>query len=36
MHQAFATILCGAIEEAYSAGSKASGIVNPKTIAAMQ
>jgi hypothetical protein len=28
MHQAFATILCGAIEEAYSAGSKASGIVN--------
>ena len=36
MSQAFATILGGERVEAYSAGSKPSGIVNPKAIAAMQ
>jgi arsenate reductase len=36
MSQAFATILGGENIEAYSAGSKPSGIVNPKAIAAMQ
>ena len=36
MSQAFATILDGANVEAYSAGSKPSGIVNPKAIAAMR
>ena len=36
MSQAFAKILGGAGVEAYSAGSKPSGIVNPKAIAAMQ
>ena len=36
MSQAFATILGGANVEAYSAGSKPSGIVNPKAIAAMR
>ena len=35
MSQAFAKILGGDIIEAYSAGSKSSGIVNPKAIAAM-
>lgn len=35
MSQAFAKILGGDIIEAYSAGSKPSGIVNPKAIAAM-
>lgn len=35
MSQAFAKILGGAGVEAYSAGSKPSGIVNPKAIAAM-
>ena len=36
MSQAFATILGGDAVEAYSAGSKPSGVVNPKAIAAMQ
>jgi protein-tyrosine-phosphatase len=36
MSQAFATILGGDTVEAYSAGSKPSGIVNPKAIAAMK
>ena len=35
MAQAFATILGGATIQAYSAGSKPSGIINPKAIAAM-
>lgn len=34
--QAFATLLGGDTVEAYSAGSKPSGIVNPKAIAAMK
>ncbi len=36
MSQAFAKILGGESVEAFSAGSKPSGIVNPKAIAAMQ
>lgn len=36
MSQAFATILGGDAVEAYSAGSKPSGIVNPKAIASME
>jgi len=36
MSQAFAKILGGENVEAYSAGSKPSGIVNPKAIAAME
>lgn len=36
MSQAFARILGGDDVEAYSAGSKPSGIVNPKAIAAMK
>lgn len=36
MSQAFAKILGGENVEAYSAGSKPSGIVNPRAIAAMQ
>jgi protein-tyrosine-phosphatase len=36
MSQAFAKILGGESVEAYSAGSKPSGIVNPKAIAAMK
>ena len=36
MSQAFATILGGNKVEAYSAGSKPSGVVNPKAIKAMQ
>jgi protein-tyrosine-phosphatase len=36
MSQAFARILGGDAVEAYSAGSKPSGIVNPKAIAAMK
>jgi len=36
MSQAFAIIHGGAYVEAYSAGSKPSGIVNPKAIAAMK
>lgn len=36
MSQAFATMLGGADVDAYSAGSKPSGIINPKAIAAMQ
>ena len=36
MSQAFAKILGGDSVEAYSAGSKPSGIVNPKAIAAMR
>ena len=36
MSQAFATIIGGNNVEAYSAGSKPSGIVNPKAIAAMK
>ncbi len=36
MSQAFATIHGGDAVEAYSAGSKPSGIVNPKAIAAMK
>ena len=36
MSQAFAKMLGGENVEAYSAGSKPSGIVNPKAIAAMQ
>lgn len=35
MSQAFARILGGDAVEAYSAGSKPSGVVNPKAIAAM-
>ncbi|MEO6228769.1 MAG: arsenate reductase ArsC [Ferruginibacter sp.] len=36
MSQAFATIIGGSKVEAFSAGSKPSGIVNPKAIAAMK
>ena len=36
MSQAFASIHGGSSVEAYSAGSKPSGIVNPKAIAAMK
>jgi protein-tyrosine-phosphatase len=36
MSQAFATILGGDTVEAYSAGSRPSGVVNPKAIAAMK
>jgi arsenate reductase (thioredoxin) len=36
MSQAFAKILGGDAVEAYSAGSKPSGVVNPKAIAAMR
>lgn len=36
MSQAFATILGGDRVDAYSAGSKPSGVVNPKAIAAMK
>ena len=36
MSQAFAKIIGGDAVEAYSAGSKPSGIVNPKAIAAMR
>jgi protein-tyrosine-phosphatase len=36
MSQAFAKIIGGDFVEAYSAGSKPSGIVNPKAIAAMK
>jgi protein-tyrosine-phosphatase len=36
MSQAFAKILGGDQVEAYSAGSRASGVVNPKAIAAMK
>ena len=36
MSQAFATIIGGKDVEAFSAGSKPSGIVNPKAIAAMK
>ena len=36
MAQAFAKILAGNKVEAYSAGSKPSGIINPKAIAAMK
>ncbi|MBK6936166.1 MAG: arsenate reductase ArsC [Chitinophagaceae bacterium] len=36
MSQAFAKMLGGETVEAYSAGSKPSGIVNPKAIAAMK
>lgn len=36
MSQAFATLLGGSNVEAYSAGSKPSGIVNPKAVAAMR
>jgi arsenate reductase len=36
MSQAFATILGGDEVEAYSAGSKPSGVVNPKAIRAME
>jgi protein-tyrosine-phosphatase len=36
MSQAFAAMLGGESVEAYSAGSKPSGIVNPKAIAAMK
>ncbi len=36
MSQAFAKILGGENVEAYSAGSKPSGVVNPKAIAAMK
>ena len=36
MSQAFATILDGANVEAYSAGSRPSGVVNPKAIVAMR
>jgi arsenate reductase (thioredoxin) len=36
MSQAFARILGGENVEAYSAGSKPSGVVNPKAIAAMK
>ena len=36
MSQAFATLYGGSGVEAYSAGSKPSGVVNPKAIAAMK
>lgn len=36
MSQAFATMIGGDQVEAYSAGSKPSGIINPKAIAAMK
>jgi protein-tyrosine-phosphatase len=36
MSQAFATIHGGAEVEAYSAGSRPSGVINPKAIAAMK
>ena len=36
MAEAFARMLGGAAVEAYSAGSRPSGVVNPKAIAAMQ
>ncbi len=36
MSQAFAKIMCGDDIDAYSAGSKPSGIVNPKAITAMK
>ena len=36
MSQAFAKMIGGAKVEAYSAGSKPSGVVNPKAIAAMK
>lgn len=36
MSQAFATMIGGEKVEAYSAGSKPSGVVNPKAIAAMK
>lgn len=36
MSQAFASLLGGENVEAYSAGSKPSGIINPKAIAAMK
>ncbi len=36
MAEAFARILGGAAVEAYSAGSRPSGVVNPKAIAAMR
>lgn len=36
MAQAFTTMLAGNKVEAYSAGSKPSGIINPKAIAAMK
>jgi protein-tyrosine-phosphatase len=36
MAQAFATIHGGGIVEAYSAGSKPSGAINPKAVAAMK
>ncbi len=36
MSQAFAKILGGSTVESYSAGSKPSGIVNPKAIASMK
>lgn len=36
MAQAFAKMLGGASVEAYSAGSRPSGVVNPKAIAAMK
>jgi protein-tyrosine-phosphatase len=36
MSQAFAKMLGGENVEAYSAGSKPSGVVNPKAIAAMK
>lgn len=36
MAQAFASMLGGADVKAYSAGSKPSGVVNPKAVAAMQ
>jgi len=36
MSQAFAKIIGGDVVDAYSAGSKPSGIVNPKAIAAMK
>jgi arsenate reductase len=36
MSQAFATMIAGDKVEAYSAGSKPSGMVNPKAIAAMK
>lgn len=36
MSQAFARILGGDVVEAYSAGSRPSGVVNPKAIASMK
>lgn len=36
MSQAFANIFGGEMVEAYSAGSKPSGVINPKAIAAMK